>query len=706
MWRRSIPFVPQMQASECGAACLAMVLAHHGRHVPLHEVRHACKAGRDGASAPAILQAARRFGLEARAVQVPLDGLGVLPTPAILHWQFRHFVVLERTREGGASIVDPAGGPRRVDALELGASFTGIALLLTPSRTFERLSERRPSLRGYRGALLAAAPALALIVGLSFVIEVLSVLTPAANQVLIDFIIRPRQERWLYALALALLGTSVASLLSTWARGRVLNTLQQLVDLKLIGALVGHLLRLPLQFFALRSPGDLMARVQGVSAVRDLACTCANALLDAVLLVGYGALMLGYDFRLGVVVLAVSLVRIALGSWMQSRTKHAVTGELTNGALEQAIVVEALSRIETTRACGAEGRTVDRYKSRLCARLNDTEKRRSISQIGSQWLSAGDAVSGAVVGFLGGSAVAREEMTIGTFCAFLMLQHLVGKPLSSLFAAFLQWSSIEAQLRRIDDVLQTPPVPNGRIDPGPLAGAVSFEAVRFRYQPGGAEILRGIDLAIAPGEKVAIVGRSGAGKSTLARLLLGFEAPSSGVVRIDGYDVTALDMARVRPQMGAVLQEPCLFDESVAWNIAAGRRVSRAELRAAARMAAIDDLITSLPAGYDSGVGARGDQLSGGERQRMAIARAVLGAPRIVVLDEATSALDPDNERRIHEKLRAMGATQIIIAHRLATVRDATRVVVMERGMVVQEGSFDALSVTPGPFRQLLECLV
>ena len=310
----------------------------------------------------------------------------------------------------------------------------------------------------------------------------------------------------------------------------------------------------------------------------------------------------------------------------------------------------------------------------------------------------------ALVFLVGGEAVVDQRMTLGTFASFLALQNLFMTPLDSLLQTVGQLQFLGNHLERLDDVLTTPVEPSGSADPGRLRGAVELLNVSFAFSPGAAPTIQDVSVRVRPGEKIAIVGPSGAGKSTLARLLLGMHLPSSGSIAFDGRDLRELDLPRVRDQMGVVLQDTFLFDDTIRANLSLkDEEVPLERLRAATRLACVDEVIEALPESYGTRLGDNGNVLSGGQRQRLNLARALVQEPAILLLDEATSALDLDTERRVHEGLAQLGCTRILIAHRLATVRDADRILVLQAGRIVQEGTYEELAAREGLFRSLVE---
>ena len=701
---RRVAFIPQLEATECGAAGLAMILAYHGHHATLPEVRQACGVSRDGASALALVRAARGYGLEAQGVRLELEQMDQLPLPAILHWDFDHFVVLERLGRAGAVLVDPACGRRRVGLDEVGRRFTGAALVFRPTPALGRRPRVRPSLAKYREVLRANLPGMGQILLATLALELVGLVFPVASQLLLDRVVALRQRPWLWGITLGLGAAAAGSALLGLVRGRVVLGLQRVLNEALMNRFLAHLLRLPLGFFLQRDTGELVQRAQGNAALQDLFGTQAvTALLDGFLLLGYGALMIAYHPPLAALVVAFSLAETGLLLAVRDRNRQLLASGLAAAGREGAALLEALSGLETTKASGAESRMVQRWAHRMTERANNALERQRLAMGSGALLVLFQGGTALAVFAVGGGEVLALRMTLGTFVAFLTLQGLFKAPLASLTGALMQLQALGSHLERLDDVMETPAEPSGTADPGRLAGAVELRDVTCRYTPGGSPVLEGVSVRIAAGEKVALVGPTGAGKSTLARLLLGLHRPDRGAVLFDGRDLRDLDLGKVRRQVGVVMQETFLFDDTVRANLALDdEELDQERLRRAVRAACVEEVIDALPQGFASRVGENGSLLSGGQRQRLSLARALARDPVILLLDEATSSLDLETEARVHANLARLGCTRIVIAHRLATVRDADRILVLQAGRIVQEGPFRDLQARPGPFRDLL----
>jgi ABC-type bacteriocin/lantibiotic exporter with double-glycine peptidase domain len=692
-----------MEVTECGAACLAMVLDYHRGGVPLSAARQACGTSRDGVSAARIYKAAVGFGLSAKAFRAEPANLGALSLPAILHWEFNHFVVLERVGRRSMTIVDPAIGRRKLGAKAFSSAFTGVVISFQPGAGWCERPRRSASLARYRQLLASLRSGWLSVVCAALLLELLGLGFPAANQVLIDHVLLPRREGWIWPLTLLLGLCTLTFLVTTGIRDRVIRRLHFALDLDLMSGFVKHMLSLPLSFFQQRTTGDLLQRVAAQSDLREASLKALTGALDALLILGYGAMMLAYDLRIGAAIVGMELIRVASMLLMHPAIANATTTELAEHGKELSAAVEPLAVPELIRAFGAEDLAVDRYQARLVSRLNAEVHRDSLSQSTRELGGVLGGLAQAAVVFMGGQAVLADQMTLGVFAGLVTLQGLLHKPMASLVEAISVATRVRGVLSRIDDVLEAKARPAGERMVECVRGEITLEDVCFRYDSQGPLLCDQIELRISAGEKVAIVGRLGQGKTTLLRLIVGLLAPTRGRVLLDGVPLSEIAPSALARQIGVVLQEPFMLDESVRANLSLSWPDAPEEsLRRAARIACIEHVIDALPDGFDTVLGDNAARLSGGERQRLALARALVSSPRVLVLDEATASLDLEAEARVHENLSSVGCTRVLVAHRMATVRDADRILVVDGGRIVEQGSFDSLRARGGPFAQLL----
>lgn len=705
--RRSLPYVPQTARADCGAACLTMVLEWFGKRLPLDQVRTVVGSGDRGVSADRLVEAAAWFGLRGRGVQIEdVEYLARLPRGSILHWRFRHFVVLDRMTRRGALIVDPATGHRKVSMEELRQAFTGIALTFEPTPDFEPAEERKLGLRRYVAPILEQSEALKSVVLTSILLRVLALALPLLTALLVDRVVPRADLDLLHLLCLGLAVIVVFSFLSTLVRSHLFLELRTRLDSKITLDFLDHLVDLPYAFFQQRSAGDLMMRLNSNATVREmLTSSLLSGVMDGALVVLYLALLCATHLKLGLVVLGLGALRIGLFLVTRKRHQTLMSASLQVQAVSRSYQVQMLAGIETLKAIGAEKRAVERWSNLFVDELNAALERGRLSAWFEALLGALGTASPFVILAYGAALVLAQELTLGQMLAMSALAVGFLGPLSTLVSTALSLQLMRSYLERIGEVLDTPreqePSRVGRSKS--LRGAITLENVTFRYHEALPEVVQQVSLEIEPGSFVAIVGASGAGKTTLAHLMLGLVRPTEGRILFDGNDLGELDLRSVRSQIGIVTQTPFLFGGSVRDNLslaAPGAPFHR--IVEAATRAGIHDDIVRLPMGYETALADGGASLSGGQRQRLALARALVHRPAILLLDEATSHLDALTERRIQDELLRLRCTRVVIAHRLSTIQQADLILVLDGGRLVETGTHDLLRSRQGKYRQLI----
>ena len=693
MSKPSVPFVQQMEAVECGAASLTMVLAAFGHHAPLSEVRSACGVSRDGVSAKAIVKAARRYGLRPKAKRLEPADLVPLRGPAILHWEMNHFVVFVRSDGDSIWINDPAIGPRKVAAEDFDRSFTGICLQFEATDALKPRADTRPSLARYRGLLMQSREALISLFGLALLINLMGLVVPMTTQLVIDRVVGQHQAGWLPAVATGGMTFLLGMALIRWLRGRMLTRLQVFVDESVGGQLVAHTLRLPMRFFHQRHAADLASRVQSVSALRDiLAGQGLAALVDIPLLLIYLAILVAYNPVLaGLAVLAAALYVGVFFSTRPAR-RHAAREQLARDVKQDVELNQALKGMLALKSAGREDTAYARWIQRFVPALDSRARRDELEGRASALLDLVRTLAPAVILVVGARFVVEGALGLGALMGFLLLLRAFFAPIESLIGTLIALQDAPVHFGRMDDVLAQEPEASGEAACPIATGDIEFEGVSFRYGPESPDVLHDLSFSIRRGQKVAFVGASGSGKSTIARLLLGFHGPTEGVIRLDGVDLTTLSLADVRRQVGTVLQEVSAFPGDLRDNISMfDSSIPEEDVVAAARVAQLHADVARLPAAYATVLSAEGAPLSGGQLQRLALARAVVHRPPILVLDEATSALDSVTEAAVEGYLRERQCTRIVIAHRLSTVRDADRIMVVDGGRIAEAGTHEEL---------------
>ncbi|HTL32186.1 MAG TPA: peptidase domain-containing ABC transporter [Kofleriaceae bacterium] len=704
--KRSVPFTQQLEWTDCGAASLTMVMAYHGKEAKLPEVREAMGIGRDGVSAKSILDTAEKYGLAGRGIKVDISQLKLLKPATILHWEFNHFVVFERVVKDGVRIVDPATGPRDVPLAQFAKAFTGVAIELTVTPRFTKKKAEKGRLKRYLDELLSEKGLFSRIIIVSLFLRLIALAMPLMTGMIIDKVVQRTDYHLLYVCLASIGGMVLFNLISELVRSHLLLHLRIALDTRMTLGFLDHMVSLPFQFFQRRSTGDLMMRVDSNGTVREIVTSKSlSAVIDGLFVLLYAIVIFYVSPKLGFITIAMSFAEALVFLCARPTFQRLLAAHLDKQAKAHSYMVQLLGGMETLKCAGAERLGLEKWSNLYTDELNVTMRRARASAYVDGLRGAVAALGPMLILTIGATAVMSKEMSLGTMLAMNSLATSLFGPLSALVGSALELQLVKGHMDRIDDVLQT----NVEQDrdavqlPPRLRGHVTVKNLSFKYGEQAPLVVQDVSLEIPPGTAVALVGPSGSGKSTLLNLLSGLYKPVKGDIAYDGRPLHEMDLRAVRQQIGVVPQHPFIFGGTMRENVSLGSpNATLDRIQAAAKLACLHDDVAEMPMTYDTVVSDGGGSLSGGQRQRVAIARSILRNPTLMLLDEATSALDNSTEAKVIANLEKLRCTRITVAHRLSTIRNADLIVVMDKGKVVETGSYAQLAAKGGLFSQLL----
>ena len=710
------PTLLQMEAVECGAASLGIMLGYYGRIEPLTELRRECGVSRDGSKASNVLKAARLYGLEAKGFKKPLESLKDYRPPYIVFWNFNHFLVVEGFFKNRVYLNDPGSGRRSVSLEEFDQAYTGVVLVMEPGPEFQKAGKKKSIVSALTSRLQSSRGAIGfcLLAGLLLTIPRLAI--PAFTQVFVDEILVENREDWLRPLLLVMLFAAASQGILARMRLFYLRRLMTKLSVTMSGQFLWHTLRLPMGFYAQRFAGEISSRSQLNDKVADiLSGRLATTVIDTVMIVFYAVIMIMYDWVLTLVAIFFAALNFfALQYLSRNRVDANMKLAQENGKVG-GVAIGGIQSMETVKASGLEFDLFSKFAGYYAKMLNAQQELALPSQILSILPTFLMALTTTSILVVGGFRVINGGLSIGMLVAYQTLTSEFLHPVNNLvnFGSTLQ--ELEADLNRLDDVLQNPIDPeadgsinnreqllNIRQDSFQLQGYIELRNLTFGYNRLDSPLIENLSLTVKPGQRVAFVGGSGSGKSTVAKLVTGLYTPWSGEILLDGVPRNQIPRSILANSLSMVEQDIFVFAGTVRENLTLwDATVPEEDLVQACHDAVIHDLIQNMPGGYDAQLLEGGTNMSGGQRQRLEIARALVRNPAVLVLDEATSALDAETELIIDRNLRRRGCSCIVVAHRLSTIRDCDEIIVLERGKVVQRGTHEELRQIGGTYSRL-----
>ena len=707
-----VPVIMQMEALECGAACLAMIMAYYDKWVPLEQVRVDCGVSRDGSNAKNVLIAARNYGFEAKGYRFEPESLrDEGEFPCIVHWDFNHFVVCNGFKGDYVYLNDPARGTVKVTMKDFDKSFTGICLFIEPSESFVPSGKKKSVLDFARKRLTGAKPAIIFVALTTIISYLFSIINPVMSQIFMDRLLTGQNREWL------MLFTMIMSVLA------ILNLIVQfastIYSLKINGkmAMIGStsymwkVIRMPMEFFSQRMVGDILQRqATNATIASTLVGTLAPLLLNTIMMVFYLFIMIRYSLALTFVGIFTLLLNLFMSRYISSKRMNLMRVQMRDSGKLASTTLSGISMIETIKASGAENGFFQKWAGLQASVNYQTVKYSKVNTYLGMIPSFFSTLANYAVMFLGVYYSMNGNFTLGSIMTFQGVLSSFMAPAMTLVSAGQTIQEMRTDMERVEDVMQYPTDPYVKDDPvsddtdySKLKGNIELKDVVFGYSRLADPLIKGFNITIKPGERIAFVGSSGCGKSTLSKLISGLHKPWSGEVLFDGKPIDKIDRSVFTGSLAVVDQDIILFEDTIANNIKMwDDSIEDFEMILAARDAQIHDDIMQRENGYQYKLTEGGKDLSGGQRQRLEIARVLAQDPSIIILDEATSALDAKTEYEVVKAIKDRGITCIVIAHRLSTIRDCDQIIVLDHGDVVERGTHDELFKKNGAYTELV----
>jgi ATP-binding cassette, subfamily C, bacterial len=709
---RRTPTLLQMEAVECGAAALGMILGYYGRVVPLAELRQACGISRDGSKASNLLNAARSYGLQAKGFKADLAALAQIQCPYIVFWNFNHFLVVEGFSKQRVYLNDPATGRRTVSLGEFSEAFTGVVLVFEKGAEFKPGGHKPSLFLALTSRLRGSVWSLIYCVLAGFLLVIPGLAIPTFSQVFVDQVLIQGRDDWLRPLIFAMLFTALLSGLLTRLQLQLLRRMKIKLAMGMSSKFIWHLLHLPVSFYDQRFAGEISSRIQLNDRLANLLSgKLATTVISAVMVIFYAIVMWQYDRLLTLIGIAFVVVNLVALQWVAGLRVDTNIRLMQEQGKVSGIAIAGLQSMETLKASGLESDFFTRWAGYYAKAVNVRQDMDNLNQSLGILPSFLSGITSMLLLVVGGFRVIDGALSIGMLIAFQSLMQQFMQPVSQLVSLGGDLQELEGNLNRLDDVLRNPVQERSlsgvemNAPPSPkLEGYLELRDITFGYNRTAPPLIENFSLSLKPGQRVALVGGSGSGKSTIAKLVAGLYQPWTGEIYFDRQPRQQIPHQILVNSIATIEQEIMLFAGTVRDNLTLwDTTIPDSNLIQACRDAAVHEIVRSLKGGYNADLLEGATNLSGGQRQRLEIARALVNNPSILLMDEATSALDAETEKIIEQNLRLRGCTCIIVAHRLSTIRDCDEIIVLNRGKVVQRGTHDELRQVEGHYLELIK---
>ncbi|MGE7676355.1 peptidase domain-containing ABC transporter [Lysinibacillus sp. NPDC094403] len=703
--RKAVPIIYQMGQNECGPACLAMIMKYYGSPVPLYQLSEQCGANRDGVNAVVLKNTAEKYGYSSAAFKVSVNELrNKIELPVILHFNNSHYVVLEGWHDDKAKIVDPAKGKELITMSDLQDKFNGIVLKFTPNKSIKKKVYSNPNWYYYKRYIGSNLKIILAIVFLSFISQLLSLTGPLLIQELVDNILLKDKENLFDIIGMIIILIFLFNFFITYSRIYLSVRLQRFISTKLSTQFIERLFKLPLNFFEQRATGDLASRMNNIFTVREILARSGSAfILDITMLAIYGIVMFKQSILLTSITFIIAIIQVILMLLFIPHVKHLTQRDLAIQSEIQSYLMEAMRSIILIKTTGKEEGIFKKWSHMFTNQMNVFTNIFKLSGILDSIISSIRIVTPILLIWVGIQEVLNNNLTIGELMSFSLIAMAFLSPMGSIIGNIQSLQLLNGVFERLNDVMNSKPEQINTIKNynNVLSKSIILDKVNFSHSINSEKVLQEISLTINPGEKVALVGATGSGKTTLLKLILGLYRPTEGNIIYGDIKHTEINYKDVRKDIGVVLQDTFLFNDTIENNLCFFDKVEKEQLQKAICLANLEKEIERMPLGLQTIIGENGQNLSGGQRQRLAIARAIVKNPSLLILDEATSQLDTHTEQQIHENIEKSGITTIVIAHRLTTIKEANQIFVIDNGYICERGNHEQLIKEKGLYYNL-----